>query len=119
VAVVACYARAVKALAWLTLLLLALVISTIALNQLTFTQYSRDFGSLSPERFRALNERMDNLSRAARVAYAALSVSDLALIIAAIRRRAWLVLGLSLVLALGLALFLLISLASVGPAMVG
>jgi len=109
----------VKALALLTALLLAVVALTIALHQLTFAEYSRDFGSLTPERFRALNQRMDRLTQAARVAYAALSVTDLGLIIAAVRRRAFVVLGLSLALALGLALFLLISLASVGPAMIG
>jgi hypothetical protein len=109
----------VKPLALSTLLLLAVVVLAIALNQLTFEQYSHDFGGLSQERFRALNQRMDRLTEAARVAYAALSVSDLALIIVAARRRAFVVLGLSLALALGLALFLLISLASVGPAMIG
>lgn len=115
----ACYAGWVKALALVTVLLLAAVVFTIELNQLTFAEYSRDFGSLSPERFRALNARMDRLTEAARVAYAALSLADLALIIAAARRRAYVVLGLSLGLALGLALFLLIALASVGPAMIG
>jgi lysophospholipase L1-like esterase len=116
---VACYARRVKALALVTLLLLAAVVFTIELNQRTFAEYSRDFGSLSPERFRALNARMDRLAEAARVAYAALSLADFALIIAAARRRAYVVLGLSLALGVGLGLFLLIALASVGPAMIG
>ena len=108
-----------KWLTALTLALLGVVIVAIALNESVFREYSRTFGSLSQAQFQTMNARMDALGKLARAAYLALSLTDLALIVVAIRARARLICGLSILLALALALFFLVSLASVGPAMIG
>ena len=109
----------VRSIAAITLLLLTVVVLAIAWNQSVFSDYSRDFGSLSPAQFAAMNARMDLLQQVARWAYLALALADLALIVAAARKRAFLVVALAAALALALAVFWLISLASVGPALVG
>jgi hypothetical protein len=108
-----------KALAAVTLAILTLLIAIIAWHGATFKAYSRDFGTLSPGQFEALNARMEVLEKLARVSVVALAAADLTLIAVAARRRNKLVLGLSIALLVAIALFLLIARAAVGPAMIG
>ena len=108
-----------KAIAAVTLVLLAVVVTVIAWHAAVFDAYSRDFGSLSPARFESMNARMNLLELIARSSLGALAVADIALIVLAARKRAYVVLGVSIALAVALALFFLIAQAAVGPAMIG
>lgn len=106
-------------MAMVTLGLLLAVVALIAWQHSVFEAYSRDFGRLSPTQFVDMNARMDALGRAARWVYVTLAVSDLVLIVSALRARALLALGLSCALAFVLLAFWLLSLASVSATMVG
>ncbi len=110
---------AVKAIAAITLALLAVVVTTIAWRTAIFDAYSRDFGSLTPARFESMNARMDLLERIARFSLFALAAADVVLVVVAFRKRAFVVFGMGIALAIVLALFLLIAQAAVGPAMIG
>lgn len=111
--------RAVRWLAAFTLLLLVAFVLLVLWDRAVFDEYSRDFGSLTQERFHALNARMDALAAAARVVFVALGVSDLALVVLSARARALAVCVASVVFALLLAAFLLLSLARVSASMIG
>ena len=108
-----------KAIAATTLVLLAVVTAAIAWRATTFDAYSRDFGSLTPAQFESLNARMRLLETIARVSMLALAAADVALIVVAFRKRAFVAFGLGVALAVVLALFVLIAQAAVGPAMIG
>jgi hypothetical protein len=109
----------VKAIAAITLVLLAVVVGIIAWHAATFDAYSRDFGSLSPAHFESLNARMNLLEKVARVSLLALATADIVLVVVAFRKRAFVAFGLGIALAIVLALFFLIAQAAVGPAMIG
>jgi hypothetical protein len=109
----------VKPLGAAVLLLLALLVASVLAHGAVFDDYSHRFGSLSQEEFAALNRRMDLLAWVTRAAVLALVPSDLALIVVAARRRSFVVMGLALVLGVLLLLFVAISAAAVGPALIG
>ncbi len=111
--------RAVKWLTALTGLLLVAFVSVLYWHQAVFDEYSRDFGGLSPQRFEALNALMDKQRDLARALFVALAVSDVALIVASARERAFLVCAVSVLFALVLGCFLLLAMASVSASMVG
>jgi hypothetical protein len=110
---------ALKAIAAITLVLLAFVVALIACRSAIFEAYSRDFGSLSPVQFESMNARMDLLDTLARFSLVGLASSDVVLLVLAIRNRAYVALGLAIALAVALALFFVIAQLAVGPTMIG
>jgi hypothetical protein len=109
----------VKAIATITALLLAVVVAAALWRAALFDAYSRDFGTLTPAQFESMNARMDLLETIARYSFFALAGADLALIVVAFRKRAFVLFGFGIALALVLALFFLIARAAVGPTMIG
>lgn len=113
------YAAIVKAIAAAALLLLIAVVGVVAWHAAIFDAYSHNFGSLTPSQFESMNARMNLLEVIARFLLVALAIADIALIVVAARKRAYLALGLGVALAVVLALFFLVAQAAVGPAMIG
>jgi hypothetical protein len=109
----------VKALAALTWALLAVAVGALAWHSAVFDAYSHDFGTMSPQQFSDLNARMALLSHVARLAVFALVPVDLALVAVAAQRRAFAVMGVALVLAVLLGLFLLLAVAAPGGGLIG
>jgi hypothetical protein len=108
-----------KWLVAVTLLLLAVAGGTFAWHRAVYDAYSRDFGQLTPAQFTAMNAQMARLTQVGRLCVFALLPLDVALLIASIRRRAFVSLALAVVVAALLGLVALAAGLTTGAAMIG